>query len=80
MIETPIDPSKLRDKYKARERENVLVDILKQMEDFGITFVELEEYKKNNTIHLRDQILKLKKKARLQGVLANGSRGRRKEE
>lgn len=80
MIETPIDPSKLRDKYKARERENVLVNILKQMEDFGITFVELEEYKKNNTIHLRDQILKLKKKARLQGVLANGSRGRRKEE
>lgn len=80
MIETPIDPSKLRDKYKARERDTVLVDILKKMEDFGITFAELEEYKKNNTIHLRDQILKLKKKARLQGVLNNGGRGKRKEE
>lgn len=72
-----LHPERVRDKYKEREREAVVEEILLKMEDFGITLQELEEYSSKNVIHLRDKILALRKKANVRRALNNG---RRKQE
>jgi hypothetical protein len=70
-----MNPESIRDKYRERERESVITNILLKMEEFGITFQELEVVSETTEIHLRDQILALRKKANIRRQID----GRRKE-
>ncbi len=69
-----INPAELVNKYKSRERSTVIVDILKEMEAHDITLAELEKYRNENVIHLREQVLNLKKRSRrgLSNVIRRG--------
>lgn len=71
--------NEVRDKYKAREREAVLRQMLLDMEEWGITFDELTQFANNNVIHLRDQMIALRKKASVRRTLEDGRRRQKAE-
>ncbi|HEY9660311.1 MAG TPA: hypothetical protein V6C65_17795, partial [Allocoleopsis sp.] len=64
---------------KAREREAVLRQMLLDMEEWGITFDELTQFANNNVIHLRDQMIALRKKASVRRTLEDGRRRQKAE-
>lgn len=49
-------------RYKLRERNTVITDILQKMETWGITSKDLDEYREKHEININLQLQKIRRK------------------